>query len=944
MCGSCSFRIIAQVLFFSAICNLFNCELPPSPDDPSRTKVELLLRNSNWVQSNSSISDSTGKPIQIGLAVYLPDYVDSIQMFFRAGDVIVFDTVINKFNSETTDTIWKQMTFFSAGNKTVTVNAYSSELHLSPITANITIYKRNIFDPQENHAPNWIKDTIVTDLRDTSKYSLNLYSLCSDPDGDSVAFDIEGESVAGDTIIGKEYMLQAIPLDIGKKIIYLIAKDVKAAKDTLYLIVIIEESDTFTQSKIHTVAYDGNTSVSGGVPVDSGKYKTGTVVIVKGNTGNLVKTGYTFAGWNTTSDGTGTVYAIGSTFSMGSANVVLYARWTQSPTFTVIYNGNTNASGTVPVDSGKYESGTAVTLKANTGNLIKTGYTFAGWNTAADGSGTAHVVGSTFNMGSTNVVLYARWIITQYTVKFNSQGGSTIDSMNVNHGEMVSKPSDPIRSGYVFGGWYKESDCVNVWSFTESKVDGSFTLYAKWSEGNYLITYNLNGGTNGNNPTAYNITSSAIILEDPVRSGYTFDGWYSSSSFSGAVVTTIPSGSTGDKVFWAKWTLTSYSITYNLNNGTNGSNPSSYSITSQTITLDNPTMNGYDFGGWYTNSTLTGTAVTTIPTGSTGTKAFWAMWTIKQYSVIFNSQGGSAVASQTVSYGGVASAPLNPIKTGNTFGGWYKEPSCTNVWTFNTDVVTGAVTLHAKWITAYCQLTVLASSGGSISAPVNTPVNIAYGIPTTITASPNTGYSFLNWTYTASTSIADPNNSNTTVTLTGNATVTANFSRITCVVSFSSQGIIASTLSVNYGGYVTENKLTRNCYDYGGWFKDSSFTDPWRFSIDQVVGATTLYCKWNVSQIALIHPSWDSDINVCINDPIDVGTDCAAKYEWFTDGWGMGEYFCIDSNSNTWSGQGTKALRYNNGVAGCNVYCIVTDQAGRQVRSGVWSWGITFCP
>ena len=110
---------------------------------------------------------------------------------------------------------------------------------------------------------------------------------------------------------------------------------------------------------------------------------------VLGNTGTLVKTGYTFAGWNTAANGSGTSYSRGDTFAMGSSNVTLYAQWTAN-NYSVTYNGNTNTGGAVPTDGTVYHITDTVTVLGNTGTLVKTGYTFAGWNTAANGSGTSY--------------------------------------------------------------------------------------------------------------------------------------------------------------------------------------------------------------------------------------------------------------------------------------------------------------------------------------------------------------------------------------------------------------------------------------------------------------------------------------------------------------------------------------------------------------------------
>merc|ERR1712000_535123 len=104
------------------------------------------------------------------------------------------------------------------------------------------------------------------------------------------------------------------------------------------------------------------------------------------NAGTLARSGYTFAGWNTASDASGTPRATGSTFTMGSANVTLYAQWSSNPTYTVTYDANSASSGSVPTDSTSYQQGATVTV-LNAGTLARSGYTFAGWNTASDASG-----------------------------------------------------------------------------------------------------------------------------------------------------------------------------------------------------------------------------------------------------------------------------------------------------------------------------------------------------------------------------------------------------------------------------------------------------------------------------------------------------------------------------------------------------------------------------
>jgi uncharacterized repeat protein (TIGR02543 family) len=165
----------------------------------------------------------------------------------------------------------------------------------------------------------------------------------------------------------------------------------------------------WTQNPTHMVIYNGEGATNGTPPTDSNTYPQGSTVTVLGNSGDLSQTGYTFAGWNTNSDGSGTSYVAGATFTMGIVNVSLYSMWTQNPTYTVTYNANGATHGTPPTDSNSYTQGASVIVLGNTGNLHRRHYYFAGWNTQANGLGTSYVAGATFTMGTANVTLYAVW-------------------------------------------------------------------------------------------------------------------------------------------------------------------------------------------------------------------------------------------------------------------------------------------------------------------------------------------------------------------------------------------------------------------------------------------------------------------------------------------------------------------------------------------------------
>ena len=232
-----------------------------------------------------------------------------------------------------------------------------------------------------------------------------------------------------------------------------------------------------------------------------------------------------------------------------------------------------------------------------------------------------------------NIRLQAVWDVSEYNITYNLNGGTNPAGVRTKYTietDDYTLPT-PTRTGYTFGGWYTNSSLTGnaVTQITKGST-GNKTFWAKWTAVEYSITYSLDGGTNNAfNPATYTIETATITLADPTRTGYTFGGWYSDAAFK-TQVTKIAKGSTGAKTFYAKWNAVEYSITYNLDGGTNAAGAkTSYTIETADYTLPTPTKTGYTFGGWYTNSGLTGNAVTQIAKGSTGNKTFWAKWTVK---------------------------------------------------------------------------------------------------------------------------------------------------------------------------------------------------------------------------------------------------------------------------------------------------------------------------
>jgi autotransporter-associated beta strand protein len=162
----------------------------------------------------------------------------------------------------------------------------------------------------------------------------------------------------------------------------------------------------------YPVTYNGNNNDLGTAPANQTKGQ-GIDLTLASNSGNLARSGFAFAGWNTQADGLGTDYAEGATYSTDAA-LTLFAKWTAATTYTITYDGNGNTGGTAPEYQIKVQ-GVPLTLASNSGNLVRVGKAFGGWNTAADGSGTDYAEGATYTADA-SVTLYANWVDYEWLV------------------------------------------------------------------------------------------------------------------------------------------------------------------------------------------------------------------------------------------------------------------------------------------------------------------------------------------------------------------------------------------------------------------------------------------------------------------------------------------------------------------------------------------------
>ncbi|NCA66759.1 MAG: hypothetical protein EOM87_01700, partial [Clostridia bacterium] len=306
--------------------------------------------------------------------------------------------------------------------------------------------------------------------------------------------------------------------------------------------------------------------------------------------------GYAFIGWATSASGS-VVYNNEATYIMGiSAITILYAKWEMMKTLNFNSNGGSGSMGTV-----KAKSGTTFDLPENT--FTKQGYTFDGWSMVVNGS-ILYNDKAAYTMGqNSSYTLYAVWAAIANNVIFNANGGEgTMDSITIRTNSSASLPVNSFtRSGYAFSGWSLTAGGSVGFSNGDTYIMGSnanTVLYAVWNLIIYNINYNLYSGNNStNNPSTYSVISEAIEIESPTKTGYTFKGWYA-SDLSTPAVTSIASGSIGNKAYYAVWEIIEYTIEYVLADGINAAgNPAKYTI-EDSFTLSAPTKAGYAFVNW----------------------------------------------------------------------------------------------------------------------------------------------------------------------------------------------------------------------------------------------------------------------------------------------------------------------------------------------------------
>lgn len=406
----------------------------------------------------------------------------------------------------------------------------------------------------------------------------------------------------------------------------------------------------------------------------------------------FTRDGYTFTGWKRAD--TGDAYQDGQQVanltSTPNGIVTMIAQWTPNPA-SINYDPNP-PTGRTPGGQGtaNWTGHTGDTQAIGANGWTVDGYTFIGWNTSADGKGTAYAPGTTWIANGT-LTLYAQWTPGQAGLTYDGNGatGGKTDPQPGKTDEKINvRDNGFTRDGYMFVTWNTQAGCKGkaVNPGDEWTLQGSSTLYACWAGTAQTLTYHGNGATGGNTAAQSGKTGDELTTNANgfTRDGYTFVRWDTAKDGSG---TAYGEGKNGVSQYvmkpagndlYAIWKANPATIQYRNDwPNTTGSTPDTTGNTGDTVTISQNSFDrpGYTFTGWSTSkrgdpSLNPGDKHTLEP----GTTTVWAQWKADPAHLVYNSNIGT-VGSETKTVDGVVDQTVKTItnpfdRPGYTFSGW----------------------------------------------------------------------------------------------------------------------------------------------------------------------------------------------------------------------------------------------------------------------------------
>ncbi len=469
------------------------------------------------------------------------------------------------------------------------------------------------------------------------------------------------------------------------------------------------------------------------------------------------------------------------------------------------------------------------------------------------------------NVSRIEVTLSDTKPVSTYNIAYALNGGVNAATNPATYNDDADTPlAAPARTGYSFGGWY-DNEGLNGTpvSSIPAGSSGDKTFYAKWTVNAYTLRFDAFGGS-AVAPITQNYGTALTAPANPTRTGYTFSGW------SPTLPDTMPAA---NYVFSALWTPIQYRVSFDANGG--AGSMSSYNLTyGQTsyLTYNAFARQGHSFAGWNTAADGSGTAyqdgqsVSSLTAENGATVTLYAQWTVNQYTMTFDSNGGSAVAPITQDYGTALTAPADPTRTGYHFYRWFP--------TLPGTIPAENRKFMALWAANYYKLT-FDSNGSTGEAMSDRFLRYDKAEPLPANTYTREGYAFAGWNTKADGSGVAYQDGQEVVNLTAkngaNVTLYAQWRPITYTVHFEPgipvNGEMADqSLTYDQAANLTANGFSTTIGDFVSWNTEpdgsgTEYADQAEvLNLSAVEGDTvTLYAQWHLSH----HISYDLDVFSC---------------------------------------------------------------------------------
>ncbi len=401
-----------------------------------------------------------------------------------------------------------------------------------------------------------------------------------------------------------------------------------------------------------------------------------------------------------------------------------------------------------------------------------------------------------------------------YTVTMDTAGGDPIRPIQYTVESEAFQLPTPVRTGYIFLGWTGEgiTEPQEIIEIPQGST-GDRTYTANWQVIEYTITLLEMDGAGTSEALVYTV-EQPVTLPTPTREGYAFLGWTVNSDMAPQLTVVLPQGSIGNKTYTANWELTGYTVTMNLNGGS-GETTLLYTVEDEEFALPTSTRNGYEFVGWTGEGIIMPQLNVTIPTGSTGDKAYTANWQVIEYTITLDTNGGPNVSPIKYTVEDSFTLPY-PLRPGYEFAGWTLDgsgmlPATTLIIYYGT---TGDLHYKAEWRLAEYTINMDLNGGSGKEKVVYTITDEDFELPTPT----RNDYEFVGWKGEGITTpqriVKIPKGS------TGNKAYTANWK----VIQYTIITLLEGGNAGSSGAYVytveetfTLPTPTRTGYTFWGW-------------------------------------------------------------------------------------------------------------------------------